>query len=321
MTDVSTAIAGPNSTLTLAGRTFDALSALVAMAVVTAAVATTLAQQSTVDAERERPATKATVSSAEVTTASAPAETVIAGYFGVPYTYPSDVTIRNLPKTDVTVKKPTWDGKPFDAPVYYGVRVIRWFPGDRTGAMVDFTHSKTITRKNEEVEFKGLIDGAEAPARAKISAIFKHLEFSHGHNMLTFNGLFRLGALAPRLTPYVGAGVGVSLPHSEVQLRTEPARTYEYQYAGPVGQALIGLEIRLPTRSLFFEYKFSYADYRAPLTRINGNWLPIDLARQFMRWWRGEAPVAGYIETTLASHQVIGGVGVRIGGAAAARAR
>lgn len=147
--------------------------------------------------------------------------------------------------------------------------------------------------------------------------MFKHLEFSHGHNMLTFNGLWRLGSLAPRLSPYVGVGGGVSLPHTEVAMTGESHRTYEYQYAGPVAQALVGIEIRLPpsgrapASSLFFEYKFSFADYRVPLSRLDGDLLVTDLWRQAKLWWAGAPPPGGHLSTTLASHQVIGGLGVR----------
>ena len=40
-------------------------------------------------------------------------ETMIAGYFGAPYTYASTIKIRNpAEKTDLTVAKVGWDGKP-----------------------------------------------------------------------------------------------------------------------------------------------------------------------------------------------------------------
>lgn len=245
---------------------------------------------------------------------AAGAETMVAGYFGAPYTYASNVHIANpAEKTDFTMSNVEWEGKPFKSPIYYGVRVARWAAGNRTGVMVDFTHSKTISKPDQEVEFKGLINGAPAPVKEKIGAMFKHLEFSHGHNMLTFNGLFRLANLTPRLSAYVGAGAGISLPHTEVQMRGEPKRSYEYQYTGPVAQALVGLEFRLAETSVFFEYKFTFADYVAPLTRMDGTWLFMDLWREIGMWWRGEKPPGGELDTRLASHQVIGGVGYRFG--------
>ena len=72
-----------------------------------------------------------------------------------------------------------------------------------------------------------------------------------------------------------------------MQLKGEPARTYEYQYTGPTGQALVGLELRLRTGSVFLEYKFTIADYRAPHTYRDGSLFPIDMWTQFSRWWSG----------------------------------
>lgn len=238
-------------------------------------------------------------------------EMMFAGYVGAPYTYPSDVTIKKEGQHDFTAKDVPWQAKPFISPIYYGARIVRWY-GEKTGAMVDFTHSKALARLNKEVDFTGTINGAPAPERAKLEEIFRRLEASHGHNMLTVNGLYRLPSLGSRLFPYVGIGVGVNLPHSEVQLVKDPTRTYEYQYTGPVAQAVIGLEFRIPRMSYFFEYKFSLASYQMPLTGEDGTILFVDLWRQFKRWWSGEAPIGGYLWTRYTSHQGIAGLGVRV---------
>lgn len=244
-------------------------------------------------------------------------EVLIAAYFGAPYTYPSDVSVKKAGQHDFSVAEVAWDGQPFKSPIYYGARVVRWFEGGATGAMLDFTHSKAIARLREEKSFSGTLDGAPAPAKAMLGDVFRRLEFSHGHNMLTLNGLWRLPLRWPRLSPYVGAGVGVNLPHTEVQLKTDKQRTYEYQYTGPVVQALVGVELRLPRMSYFLEYKFSLARYDVPLTHRNGALLVEDLWHQFARWWSGNEPVGGRLDTTLTSHQIVGGLGVRVGETAA----
>jgi lipid A oxidase len=291
-----------------ADRAVEIAGSLFALVMLAAAAGSFMAEQSSVDQEAAAARSAASPGALE----AARAETMVAGYLGAPYTYPSDLHFENpAEKTDFTLKQVGWDAKPFKHPIYYGVRVARWSPGNRSGFMVDFTHSKTITRPDEEVEIKGLINGAPAPAKAKIGALFKHLEFSHGHNMLTFNGLFRLAALTPRISPYVGVGVGVSLPHTEVAMIGEPKRTYEYQFTGPAAQALAGLELRLGQTSVFFEYKFTFADYRAPLSRLEGDLGVTDVWRQFKLWWSGVAPPGGHLSTRLSSHNVIGGVGYR----------
>jgi len=260
-------------------------------------------------------------------TARAPAtpptrEMMVGAYGGAPYTYPSTVNLKKGEDTDFTVEGVEWKGEPFIDPIYYGVRVQRWFEGGRTGAMLDFTHSKTIARLEDELRFSGTIDGAPVPEKAKLGEIFRRLEFSHGHNMLTLNALLRLPDFGARLSPYIGLGFGINLPHTEIQLIKGGRRTYEYQYTGPVTQALIGIEFRVPRMSYFVEYKFTLASYLVPLSELDGTKIGLfaDLYRQAANWWSGEPPPGGDLETRLTSHQVIGGLGVRFGAASATAA-
>ncbi len=239
-------------------------------------------------------------------------EVFIGAYGGVPYTYNSDVKFKKTDVTDLTVKNVAWDGRPFKSPIYYGIRVARWSDVSPIGAMLDFTHGKVYSQNEQVVELEGKREGKALPPKARIKDIFNQFEFTHGHNMLTLNGLYRLPQPHARLSPYVGAGFGIALPHTEVQFKGSRGRTYEYQYTGPVFQFLIGMEIRIPRLSYFFEYKLTVASYEVPLTKRDGGYLPGDLYRQFKRWWSGKAPKNGFAYTTLVSHQLIGGMGVRI---------
>ncbi|WP_428297759.1 hypothetical protein [Hyphomicrobium sp.] len=282
----------------------EALFALAALAI---AVAPVLTEQSVDGSSAKRSGSAASSSSAA--TPAAP-EWMLAGYGGVPYTYPSDVVVEKPGVHDLTAKDVSWDGEPFTNPIYYGVRIVRYGAG-RLGTMLDFTHSKAIARLDEDAAFSGTLDGAPAPERAKLRDIFRKLEASHGHNMLTLNGLLRLPSFLPRIQPYVGLGAGITLPHSEVQLAGNDQRTYEYQLAGAVGQALFGLEFRTARMSYFVEYKFSFAPYTMPLTEREGVLLPVDLWSQFRNWLSGTAPPGGVLTTTFASHQGIFGLGIR----------
>ncbi len=237
-------------------------------------------------------------------------ETNFGLYLGAPYTYPSDFWLKKDGRHDFQIKDVEWFTKPFDNPLYYGVRIQRWLTGGRVGTMIDFLHSKAYAPFDQEKPFSGTLDGQPAPEKGKPADYFSKLEWSHGHNMLTVNGLVRFLQIG-HLAPYAGVGAGVSLPHSEIHLKTDPARTYEYQYTGPNVQALIGLEIRLRTGSVFVEYKFTHADYAGPLTHTDGSWLPLDLYRQFSRWWSGEDPPGGWAGARLTSHQAVGGFLVR----------
>ncbi len=241
----------------------------------------------------------------------------IGGYGGVSYTYPDIVRIKRE-DDEVTARDFNWIGKPFEAPVYYGARIWRWNPLGRFGHMVDFTHAKAIADPTAVAKFTGSHNGKALPASAPVKDVFAKLEFSHGHNMLTYNGLFRLGAFFGWLKPYVGAGAGVSLPHSEIGYASSNTRTYEYHFAGFAGQGLAGVEIDLGRTSLFLEYKFTYAPHDIPLSHEpTGDLLVTDLWRQFSAWWRGEKPPGGRLSVNLVSHHGIAGVMVKTGPAGA----
>jgi hypothetical protein len=291
-----------------ASASFDKLTSLAAIAVILASSAATVLEQSNIDAQTG----EAQRASAEKPPGVLPAKEMMVGaYLGAPHTYPSAVRIEKDGAYDFTIDPVHWMAQPFKSPVYYGARVARWFTGGRTGMMVDFIHSKAMADLTKEAAFTGTLDANPLPPRAKISEIVKKLEFSHGHNMLLFNGLLRLPNIGTRVSPYVGAGAGVLLPHTEVRLTNGDPRTYEYNYAGPAGQALVGLEFRLSRMSVFLEYKFTYAQYEAPLSQMNGSWLFLDIWRQIQRWMNGEEPPGGHVSTQLASHQLVGGLAVR----------
>lgn len=240
-------------------------------------------------------------------------EWTFGGYGGVAHTYPTTVTVKNADRTDMTATGFDWIGRPFKAPIYYGLRIQRWGEG-RLGGMLDFTHAKAIAKEDSEATFTGQHNGQDLPARAPIGQIFNKLEFSHGHNMLTLNGLLRLVPSWFRVRPYVGAGAGISLPHTEVGFRGDNVRTYEYQFTGFAGQTLAGLEIQIGRASIFFEYKFTYAPYDVPLSQTRqGHLLVTDLWRQFQAWRSGEPPPGGRLTVTLASHHGIAGVLIKNG--------
>ena len=261
----------------------------------------------------EQPGTNASERKTGATGAGQPArEWAFGGYSGISHTYPSTVEIKNPGRTDMTVKDFGWIGRPFKAPIYYGLRIQRWPGASQFGSMLDFTHAKAIAKREDVATFSGTLDGEKLAEKQRIGDVFRHLEFSHGHNMVTLNGLARLAPWWSRFRPYFGAGAGVSLPHTEVGIHKKNARTYEYQYAGLVAQGLAGLEIQLGRASVFLEYKFSYAPYDVPLSHEPYGWLLVtDLWRQFSSWWHGEKPPGGRLTTTLASHHGIAGVMVR----------
>ena len=238
-------------------------------------------------------------------------EYTFGGYGGASYTQPSTVYVDNPGATDMTASDFGWIGRPFKSPIYYGLRTQRWNADTITGTMIDFTHAKAIAVVEDTAKFTGTYDGKPVPPSAKLETIFNRLEFSHGHNMLTLNGLVRSPASWLPVRPYFGLGGGISLPHTEIDMEGR-TRTFEYQFAGFVGQALAGIEIPLGRTSVFMEYKFTYAPYSVPLSETRqGDLLVTDLWRQFRAWMSGEKPPGGRLSTTLATHHAIGGVLIR----------
>lgn len=313
MADLLTLGWGAHVEQTPGRRRWDLVATLAAAVLVTASTGAGILEQARVDNE---PATAQGKANGEGSSTAVGRETVIGAFTGVPYTYPSPARIENpaaKAATDFTVDPVAWYTDPFKSPIYYGARVAQWFSSGKAGTGIDFIHSKAIAPLDTEANFSGTLDGQPLPPRARIRDILSKLEFSHGHNLLLLNGFLRLPSIGARISPYVGAGGGVLLPHTEVELANgSRPRTYEYNYAGPAGQALAGVEIRLSKLSLFVEYKFTYGHYGAPLSEVEGSWLPLDLFRQAKRWLAGEPPPGGHISAEIVSHQVVGGLAVRL---------
>jgi lipid A oxidase len=144
-----------------------------------------------------------------------------------------------------------WEGKSFEMPLYWGLRGTYWladFGAPRWGLGIDFTHAK-----------------AETDRSGALAAAFSHLEFTHGLNSFTLNGLYR-APVGERFTLYAGAGAGASIPHVEVDTIAPVTSTREYQLTGPVIQGLAGASVGLGGGfSMFGEYKASYAWNEADL--------------------------------------------------------
>ena len=56
----------------------------------------------------------------------------------------------------------------------------------------------------------------------------------------------------------------------------------------------------------------AYAPNGAPLSQVDGSWLPLDIWRQVKRWFASEPAPGGHLSAELASHQVVSGIAVRL---------
>ena len=138
-----------------------------------------------------------------------------------------------------------WEGRSFETPPYYGIRGTWWlerFDMPQWGVSIDFTHAKVYA--DDETFANDIPD-------------WSRFEFSDGINILTVNALRRFERWHG-FEPYVGLGVGLSIPHVEV---TRPeGTTFEYQIGGAAFQAQVGANYYLNDwLSVFGEYQFNYA--------------------------------------------------------------
>jgi lipid A oxidase len=174
------------------------------------------------------------------------AEVELSFYGGVQGAPHSDVSISGNPVIPDDSFTAGWEGRSFTAPPYYGLRAT-WWRNETLGFGLDFTHSK-VYADDETLTESGL----------------SRFEFSDGINIFTVNMYRRWPESFGSLTPYVGGGLGVSVPHVEVTGGT--SETFEYQLTGPAVAFVAGASYPISDRwSVFGEYKGTYSMNTADL--------------------------------------------------------
>lgn len=166
-----------------------------------------------------------------------------------------------------------WDGKSFQAPPYYGGRYTYW-TSEKFGFGLEGTHAKAYA------------PGAELPAELTSA------EFTDGHNIITLNAHRRWSNvwMNGRVTPYVLGGVGIAVPHVDIQPSYAGApHTFGYQFTGPAVRLGAGASWELNDRwALFGEYQFTWSDNEVDLdgggtlqTEIKTNALNFGVSMKF----------------------------------------
>ncbi|MFQ5626409.1 MAG: outer membrane protein, partial [Methyloligellaceae bacterium] len=198
-------------------------------------------------------------------------EMQIGVYAGKSVAPPSDVIMKRPDGTDITLKDVKWKTESFKPSPYYGGRGIDWNSNIPTlGAMVDYTHAKATAIRSQTVSQAGKRNGKQVAPVEPFNATFRKLEFTHGLNFLTLNGVYRAAGLHRRIVPYAGLGIGFMVPfvHARVQGRPESEDVLEAQTTGIVYQVFGGLEWRIfksDRYSAFTEYKLNYTTNDAKL--------------------------------------------------------
>lgn len=142
-----------------------------------------------------------------------------------------------------------WEGRPFEAPPYYGVRAT-WWRSQNLGFGVELNHAK-VYADDETLSDNGL----------------ESFELTDGLNIVTANVFYRWPNkwFKGKVTPYVGAGLGLAIPHVDVEIGAN--KTFEYQVTGPAAAWIGGMKYQInETWAVFGEYKGTYSSNEAELT-------------------------------------------------------
>lgn len=167
------------------------------------------------------------------------AQVELSFYGGAQSAPASDVAIRDdsvIADDDFSIN---WEGRSASAPIYYGIRATRW-QSPTFGYGLDFAHNKVYPKDGE------LPDGYDV------------LEFTDGLNTLTVNAYRRWPNALGDVSPYVGGGLGVAIPHVEVT--NGASETFGYQLTGPAATWIAGASYPISDQwSVFGEYKGTFS--------------------------------------------------------------
>jgi len=144
-----------------------------------------------------------------------------------------------------------WKAQSFTFPIYAGWRYTRWLDDDWAYA-VNYAHTKAISTDQ----------GSSSDKTG-----YTTLEFTDGANPITVIAMRRFSYRD--IKPYVGAGLGISAPHVEVKWSNSTytsAKTFAYQYGGPVATVLAGFSYPYSDKwSVFTDFQMHYMKINAAI--------------------------------------------------------
>jgi lipid A oxidase len=208
----------------------------------------------------------------------------VSGYIGQTHTRNQDVQAFRSPDTDVSFKDVEFDDRSFNTPLYYGFRAS-YAVSPLVRVEGEFIHNKVFGRVDEPVPASGTVPPiGNLTATVPPFLVVQRYNVSHGYNLL-FGNVVLQRQVIPRLSVAFRAGVGIGIPHPEMQAFGETID--EYQIQGTAVQFGGGVEVSL-TRHLFWlgEYKFTSTH---PRFELGG----------------------GFVETSFQTHHFVTGIGVR----------
>lgn len=197
---------------------------------------------------------------------AARAELDLSVFTGVALTQDSDVDLHQSGGTDLAYRDVAFEGRDFETPPFYGARLL-YFPSEQShwGFGAEFFHIKLYAQTDETTHVTGRRNGLPVDGNERIDDTLQQFSLSHGLNYALGDIVYRwlpgqrgedfLG----HLEPYVGLGLGASIPHVETEVNGNFHE--EYQFRGPGVQGLAGVNVNLTKHvGLLFEYKFTYSN-------------------------------------------------------------
>jgi hypothetical protein len=201
--------------------------------------------------------------------ASADAQWSFSTYTGSNHTRPSTITIdrpdvgQSLEFVDVR-----YDAKPFETAPYYGLRLTRFFTGNRRlGVEVELLHSKVYARTSDTVLVRGTMSGLPVNQQLPMSTYVTRYNHTHGLSFLLANLVWRqpLGDPDARVSLLIRGGAGPVIPGRDIVMPGLNVQGYEFSGVG--AHTAAGLTARIAGKlSAMVEYKFTYARPEIDLT-------------------------------------------------------
>lgn len=139
-----------------------------------------------------------------------------------------------------------WEGLSFEMPPYYGARATFWRT-ETFGWGAEFTHTKVYG------DAATLADNG-----------FTRFELTDGLNIITVNAMRRWPNQWGSVTPYVGGGLGIAVPH--VDIESAGGKAFGYQLTGPAVRWTAGASYDINDQwAVFGEYQGTYSMNRIDL--------------------------------------------------------
>ncbi len=175
----------------------------------------------------------------------AAAEVELSFYMGVQSVDDSTVS-GAMPDGTAVNRKFSWKANPLENPYYYGARAT-WWTASNIGFGIEGTHAKAYASNADMTATKT-----------------SRFELSDGHNIITANVLKRWPDAfgGTKFTPYVGAGLGLAIPHVDIQTTgAAGAHTFGYETTGIAARGIAGMKYSLNEKwALFGEYQITWSD-------------------------------------------------------------